>query len=312
MPKVTQKGLSDDEIVQFLQRLQDIGQDFWQQNWRESMALPEDLPFQDHEAVTRFLLLRALLNQQGDTSKVRELVRALFDAFGQQLLDEPLKVTRQFREMLTVFYQVGGEKGAKIYHVGALGGIKPLSLFLYRFAAFAFFVSSLHQHLCEIVKDKLQQGVHNLWAFFRDDPILNGGWVGNDPKAVRMLTNWLVWLFGAVWQKVVVNLEETLMVVDGHVGKVFCRAGAVKTVVHESKRPFIIVAKDMRNEIEALVKGTPQAIPMFVDEGAFAIAMRWCFETKPNCSECPIQKVCLAGCGSTEHLRWSAYRRNLP
>lgn len=312
MPRVIQKGLSDDELVQFLQRLQSIGQDFWQRNWRESMALPEDLPLHDHEAITRFLLLRTLLNQQGDTGKVRELVRALFAAFKRQLLDEPLKVVSQFYEVLAVFYRVGGEKGAKIYRVGALGGIKPLSLFLYRFAAFAFFISGLDRLLYEIVEDKLQQGVHNLWAFFRDDPILNGGWVGNDPKAVRMLTNWLIWLFGAIWRKVDVNLEDTLMVVDGHVDKVFCRAGAVKTVVYEPQRPFIIVAKDIRSGIETLVKGAPQAIPMFVDEGAFTIAMNWCFETQPNCAECPIRTACLAGRGSDEHLRWSAYRQNLP
>lgn len=170
MPKVTQEGLSDNEIVQFLRSLQDIGQDFWQRSWRESMALPEDMPLHDHESVTRFLLLRALLNRQGDTGKVRELVRALFVAFGQQLLDKPLKVARQFREILTIFYQVGGEKGAKIYRVGALGGIKPLSLFLYRFAAFAFFVNGLNRHLCEIVEDKLQQGVCNSLGFLSGRP----------------------------------------------------------------------------------------------------------------------------------------------
>ncbi len=310
MPKVVQKSLNQDELVQLLQRLQDIGQAFWQQNWQASIALPDELPLYDREAVTRFSLLRAVLNQQGDTGKVRELVRALLSAFGQRLLDEPLEIARQFGDVLSVFYQVGGKKGAEIYRVGALGGIKPLSLFLYRFAAFAFFIGGLSRPFCEIVQEKLQQGVTSLWAFLRDDPILNGGWVGNDPKAARMLTNWLVWLFGAIWRQVTVNWEETLMIVDGHVGKVFCRMGAVKTVTYESQRPFIILAKEMRGDIEALTKRVPQSVPMFIDEGAFYIAMNWCFETQPKCAECPIRALCLAGQGSVEHLRWSAYQKS--
>lgn len=51
------------------------------------------------------------------------------------------------------------------------------------------------------------------------------------------------------------------MVVDGHVGKVFCRTGAVKTVVYESKSPFIIMAKDMRSSIEVLVKKRRKSFP---------------------------------------------------
>lgn len=42
------------------------------------MALPDELPLNDHESVVRYLLLRALLNQQGVTEKVREFARSLF------------------------------------------------------------------------------------------------------------------------------------------------------------------------------------------------------------------------------------------
>jgi len=309
MPKVKQESLSRDEIEELLQRLQSIGQGFWQQSWRESMALPEELPVDDRESVVRYLLLRALLNQQGDTGKVRELTRRLFANFGRQLLHEPMEISKRFDEVLEVFRQVGGERGAEIYRVGALGGIKPLSLFLYRFAAFAFFISGVRDSVCEIVKEKLSQGVSHLWVFFRDDPVLDGGWVGNDPKAARMLTNWLAWLFCEVWQSVNVDLSETLMVVDGHVGKIFCRTGALSEVFYDRNRPFIISAKELRGDIEALVKSVPQTVPMFVDEGAFQVAMRWCSDVEPNCRECPLQDICLAGKGRYDYLRWSAYQK---
>ncbi|MCX7968429.1 MAG: hypothetical protein N3B10_08065 [Armatimonadetes bacterium] len=297
------------EIKQLVYRLQSIGQQFWYQHWHESMALPDKLTLDDHESVVRYLLLRALLNQQGDTGRVRKLVSRLLANLGPQLLYEPMEVAKQFDEVLTIFRQVGGEKGAEIYRVGALGGIKPLSLFLYRFAAFTFFVCRLQYKLCQIVEEKLKQGIKDLWVFFRDDPILEGGWVGNDPKAARMLTNWLAWMFSEVWNKIKVNLTETLMIVDGHVGKVFCRTGVMEEVSYESGRPFIILAKEMRSNIEILVKSIPQVAPMFVDEGAFQVAMNWCFEAKPNCQECPLQDICLAGRGSSDHLRWSAYQK---
>ncbi len=54
------------------------------------MALPNGLSLDDRESVVRYLLLRALLNQQGDTGKVRALVRELYDVFQGALLFEPL------------------------------------------------------------------------------------------------------------------------------------------------------------------------------------------------------------------------------
>jgi len=309
MPKVKQRSLPSNERIRLIQSLNELGLKVWHQNWRKNMALPKSLPISERESVVRFLLLRALLNQQGDTEKVKKLVQELFSEFGKDLLHNPIMVERQFDRALKVFYRIGGKRGAEVYRIGALGGIKPLSLFLYRFAAFAFFLHCCNESLYGIAKSKLANGgVHTLWTFFRDDPILDGGWVGNDPKAARMLTNWLVWLFTEVWREVEVNLMETVMVVDGHVGKVFCRTGALEEIAYEAKRPFIIVAKDIRNPIEQLVKATPKAIPAFVDEAAFHVARSWCYDTDPKCNECPLHSLCLAGRGSSEHLRWTAYR----
>lgn len=165
---------------------------------------------------------------------------------------------------------------------------------MYRFAAFSIFVHSVEDSLYELVNGKLNVSVRALWKFLRDDPILDSGWVDNDPKAARMLTNWIVWLCSCVWNDLAVDLSETLMIVDGHVGEVFCRTGAVETVVYEGSHPCIILAKDMRGDIELLVRSTPRAVPMFVDEGAFQVAMNWCFDQNPNCSQCPLNALCLA------------------
>ncbi|MFZ8853032.1 hypothetical protein [Fervidibacter sp.] len=309
MPREKQRSLSSDERKKLIARMANLGRDFWYQHWKESMSLPEDLPMDDRESVVRYLLLRALLNQQGDTGKVRELIQKLFATFGTDLLLYPNTLEEQFDQVLKVFREVGRERGAELYRVGALGGIKPLSLFLYRIAAFTIFIRNVRDSFYEAVKSKLDEGVRSLWKFLRDDPILDGGWVGNDPKAARMLTNWLAWLFSEVWQETEVDLQETLMIVDGHVGKVFCRTGAVETVVYESERPFVILAKEMRADIEKMVRNVSGVQPMFVDEGAFQIAMQWCFETSPNCPECPIKDLCLAGQGSEEHQRWTAYKK---
>lgn len=307
MPKVKQQSLEDKQKQTLIRDLARIGQTTWHQNWRSNMALPDRLDVNDRESTVRFLLLRALLNQQGDTMKVREFVRELFAEFGDALLHDLPAVEQQFERVLKVFFHIGGERGSKLYRVGSLGGIKPLSLFLYRFAAFSLFIKRLDGSLYKLVRAKLKESVNALVAFLRDDPILDSGWVGNDPKACRMLVNWLVWLFAEVWRDLPLDLSQTLMVVDGHVGKVFCRTGLLDVVSYK-EGSSIINAKEMRNAIEALVRTMEGVEPFFVDEGAFHIAMNWCQDIAPCCSNCPLQSMCLAGQGSTSHLRWTAYR----
>jgi len=311
MPKVKQRSLDPQQREQLIRELEAIGRAHWEKHWKDIMALPNELLLEDREGVVRYLLLRVLLNQQGDTGRVRELARELFATFQGELLYAPSQVEQRFAQVLSVFKRVGGPRGSEIYRVGALGGIKPLSLFLYRFAAFSIFVRSVSS-LHDLVRSELSSGVGKLLEFFRTDPILDGGWVGNDPKAARMLTNWLAWLFEHVWQELRVDLSATLMIVDGHVGKVFCRTGALDTVRYEQRRPYIILAKEMRGDIELLVMATPGAVPMWVDEGAFQVAMGYCTDLNPNCPSCPIKTLRLAGPGRqdrTKYLQWTAYQR---
>ena len=82
-----------------------------------------------------------------------------------------------------------------------------------------------------------------LFNFLNTHSVLESGWVGNDPKACRMFVNWIVFLFNEIWKQIfneiwkqkVAKMEETLMIVDGHVGKVFCRTGLLEEVLYEEE-----------------------------------------------------------------------------
>ncbi len=61
------------------------------------MALPNGLSLDDRESVVRYLLLRALLNQQGDTGKVRALVRELYAFFRRHCFLSPCKLSSDLK-----------------------------------------------------------------------------------------------------------------------------------------------------------------------------------------------------------------------
>ncbi|MDI9609706.1 MAG: hypothetical protein QFX36_00065 [Archaeoglobales archaeon] len=119
-----------------------------------------------------------------------------------------------------------------------------------------------------------------------------------------MFVNWIIFLFNEIWDLRVLETENTLMIVDGHVGKVFCRSGLLDEVLYESKRPFIIQASKMRHKIEEVVNKFSK-IPFYVDNGAFYLYEDgYCQEINPNCSECPIKEHC------KKYLKWTAYQQS--
>jgi hypothetical protein len=310
MPKVEQKGLDRRGTAQLVKRLHELGKTQWLERWREHIAIPgridpESTNEQEREKVLRYALLRAIINQQAVAVKARELPRALYQAFGDQLLLEPQNVALRFPEAMEVFYQVGGPKGGQVYHVGSLGGIKPISLFLYRFAAFAYFISHFEGSVYRTAYEIIQQegGAANLHGWLRDDRVLQAGWIGNDPKACRMLVDWFVFLFCEIWKESVkVSLNDSLMIVDGHVGKVFARTGLLDRVEHLTNSS-VIYAMKMRGEIESLVAEIVGAVPFYVDNGAFYLYEdRFDTDESPNCDGCPISNGCL------KYVHWTAYR----
>jgi hypothetical protein len=304
-----QLSLSQEEKIVVLNILEDYGRSNWLVRWKEHMSLPSNIdPYSNDESVKekvfRYLLIRVLINQQANFEKVRELSIEIAEEFTEKVLFKPYKILET--ELLKIFRKVAGEKGSLLYKVGSLGGIKPVSLFVYRFKAYEAFIKWLEntkQNLLTLVTSITKRnGVVGLYNFLKEHPLLEVGWVGNDPKACRMLVNWYVYLMEEVWKMGISSLKDTLMIVDGHVGKIFCRSGLLEEVKYEKKRPFIIEASKMRGKIEELVKSF-ELIPFYVDNGAFYLYENgYCLELDPNCKDCPLTKVC------KKYIQWTAYK----
>ena len=309
MPGETQKSLTDEEKEKLLMLLERQGKTKWLKRWNEHMAFPTNIdPFsmdrEEQEKVLRYLLLRVLINQQAKFEKVREMSIRISEEFTNVLLSKPYNVSEA--ELFKVFKEVAGEKGSLLYRVGALGGIKPISLFAYRFKTYEGFIRWLnekkHSFFDIIVAQFQYNKAVDLFKFLNTHPVLEAGWVGNDPKACRMFVNWTVFLFNEIWKLKIAKMEETLMIVDGHVGKVFCRSGLLERVLYEKSRPYIIQASKMRSDVEEIVSRLGR-IPFYVDNGAFYLFEDgFCTELSPNCRECPINGIC------KKYKKWTAYQ----
>lgn len=309
MPREKQRGLSDGDKEGLLLILEKEGKEKWFKRWKEHMAIPENLNILskkkgEQERILRYLLLRVLINQQARFEKVREMSIRISEEFTDILLSEPFKISES--ELFKVFKDVAGEKGSLLYKVGALGGIKPISLFSYRFKAYEGFIRWLSENnlsFMDVVMEQLQKNkAKGLFAFLNTHPVLEAGWVGNDPKACRMFVNWVIFLFNEIWKQKIAKMEETLMIVDGHVGKVFCRTGLLEEVLYEKRRPYIIQASKMRPWIEEIVSNFGR-IPFYVDNGAFYLFEDgYCTELNPNCKACPVGKIC------KRYIKWTAYQ----
>ncbi len=309
MAKKTQDSLSGKEKNELLMILETQGRTKWFKRWENHMAFPERLnphskKKDEQEKVFRYLLLRVLINQQAKFEKVREMCIRILENFTDVLFFEPYKLSES--NLFKVFKDVAGEKGSLLYRVGALGGIKPISLFTYRFKAYEGFIRWLNENgkkFIDIISIQLQTGkAKGLFQFLNTHSVLEAGWVGNDPKACRMFVNWVVFLFNEIWNQKVSKMEDTLMIVDGHVGKVFCRSGLLGEVLYEKARPYIIQASKMRPWIENTVFNSGR-IPFYVDNGAFYLFEDgFCTDTNPKCEKCPINKTC------KKYKQWTAYQ----
>lgn len=311
MPREIQKSLSDKEEDKALQILEKQGKTKWLKRWKSHMAFhkhmdPQSANKENQEKTLRYLLLRVLINQQARFEKVREMSIRISEEFTDVLLFEPYKISES--ELFKVFRDVAGDKGALLYKVGFLGGIKPISLFSYRFKAYEGFIKWLNetkQSFLDVIIASLQDNKRpiDLFEFLKTHHVLEAGWVGNDPKACRMFVNWVVFLFNEIWKLNIGRMEDTLMIVDGHVGKVFCRSGLLEKVLYEKDRPYIIHASKMRPSIEEIVYESDR-IPFYVDNGAFYLFEdEFCTDLNPNCSQCSLNEIC------KKYKKWTAYKK---
>jgi len=309
MPIERQQSLPDNQKEKLLTILEKDGEAKWLKKWKEHMAIPGNLDIlsqdkNEREKILRYLLLRVLINQQARFEKVREMSIRISEEFTDVLLSEPFKISES--ELFKVFKDVAGERGSSLYRVGVLGGIKPISLFLYRFKAYEGFIKWLSENslnFTDLIINQLQINKPiGLFSFLNTHPVLESGWVGNDPKACRMFVNWVVFLFNKIWEQKVAKMEETLMIVDGHVGKVFCRTGLLEEVLYERRRPYIIQASKMRPWIEKIVSKFGK-ISFYVDNGAFYLFEEgYCAELRSSCKKCPITRIC------KKYTKWTAYQ----
>ncbi|MGQ9706593.1 MAG: hypothetical protein ACUVWP_06275 [bacterium] len=171
MVKEIQESLLDKDRNKLIGILEKRGKFKWSKRWQSHMAFPNNLnPLSkernEQEKALRYLLLRVLINQQAMFEKVREMSIKISEEFTDVLLLRPYEIS-EYR-LFKIFKDVAGEKGSLLYRVGALGGIKPISIFSYRFKTFEGFIRWLNENnLCfyDVIIEKLTEGSHNLFDF---------------------------------------------------------------------------------------------------------------------------------------------------
>jgi len=317
VPAEEQETLSDTLKRQVLAKLEQLGRKAWQQQWIDFLAIPQQLrssvrqpitPLEQREYVLRYLLLRALLDQQASADGARLLAKRLYEEFSNQLLTEPWEIS--LIKILEVYHKVNQKvkesDGRPIFRVGLLGAIKPISIFGYRFLAFTGFIKFLEENkqlIYNLILRKAKQP-RDAHRYLSTHPILEIGWVGRDPKACRMYVDWLAYLMTEVWHEPVrYTMKDTLMLVNGHVAKVFARTGLLSKVIYEKRRPYIVQAQQLRRSIEQLIQQT-DLVPFYVDFGTYVLAQTYCAEKEPKCSVCPLALEC------KKYKKWTAYEQS--
>jgi len=303
MPTEWQESLSQKEKEKILKILNSLGKFLWEQLWHEDMAIPRNLNVttkdrMEQELILRYLFMRVALNQQGDSIKIRRFAKELVEDLGREFLISPLDFLSNpevYDKILLIARKYGGEKGSELYSPGRLRGIKPFYILMSRLSLFALFIhilkhqkASLIELLEKIIKD--EEAVLRLNDWIMNEKYISLTWVGKDPKASRMLTNWIIFLWTKKWNKSPSLgsslMRKTLMIVDGHVGKVFARTGLLEKVTYESNRPYIIEASKMRSSIEKIVNNiaaNKNYVPFYIDYAAFTLGMSICDEVNPLC-----------------------------
>ena len=343
-----QTALEENVKKEALRILNVLGKYLWKKFWQEDMNIPSNLNVftgkdDEKEYILRYLFLRVLLNQQGDSLLIRKFARNLVEELGHEFLRSTLDMISTpdvYSKMIEIARKYGGEKCAKIYSPGRFRGIKPFYILTSRISLFAIFLEMLKKKkttILEIVRHCLKDKapVISLNRFISNCEYVGFAWVGKNPKGSRMLTDWIIFLMTEIWKEFPSSLmTRTLMIVDGHVGKVFSRIGLISRIAYDRSRPYIIEAAQMRGNIENEVKKyitELNLIPFYVDYAAFCLGISICDELKPICEisnpnerkhliqqkepyskeiisfsnyeGCPLEHIC------KKYTKWTAYKQ---
>jgi hypothetical protein len=253
-----------------LQILEAIGRNLQSKELEDLLTkLPKEL-LNDKEKIIRFLLLTAFLDQQAESPTARTTAVRIYEIFGNDLFDNPIKVLHDLNKLASIKSE---------YKISpAVGRVMPrFAWFVLRVGGFLAYELMLNGRplldelsSCATPIDavaKLQENA-TVESVLRDKAArMYISWVGHPELNIDISSN--------KWNK-----SDFLMPVDGHVGKVFCRTGMVHEVIHEGKpdsslRWNVIIAADMRDSIQRLVNSFHKDTIM-VDQGAFQVGLNCC------------------------------------
>ena len=187
--------------------------------------LPKEL-LSDKEKLTRFLLLTAFLDQQAESPSARKTAIDIYKIFGDDLFFKPQSCIVKLDRLVPL-----KEK----YKVSpAIGRVLPrFGWFVLRVGGFLIYEMMLDK---TSLSEKLGQckTPRDANAFLQTNPVVES--ILRE-KATRMYVSWIghpdlgIDVSNGKWNK---SFFE--MPVDGHVGKIFSRAGLVSEVIHEGKK----------------------------------------------------------------------------
>ena len=249
--------------------------------------LPKEL-LSDKEKLTRFLLLTAFLDQQAESPSARKTAIDIYKIFGDDLFFKPQSCIVKLDRLVPL-----KEK----YKVSpAIGRVLPrFGWFVLRVGGFLIYEMMLDK---TSLSKKLGQckTPRDANAFLQTNPVVES--ILRE-KATRMYVSWIghpdlgIDVSNGKWNK---SFFE--MPVDGHVGKIFSRAGLVSEVIHEGKKGSgsrwnVIVASKMRPSIQEATNQHGEDCIM-VDHGAFQIGINCCPDNLEGiaCDSCPRASFC--------------------
>lgn len=282
-----EKRASDEESQQMLTILEKIGRTLQPEEVKKVFqSIPKNV--RTSENLARFLLLVAILDQQAESPSARATAAEIYGIFGEDLFKNPLKVMANLDKLWSIRdkYRISPAIGRVLPRFGWLvlrvGGFLIYELMLNKRTLVTEFKK------CRNPKEAIEflYRSHVLESILRE-------------KAARMYISWIghpelgIDISAGLWKKI-----DFKMPVDGHVGKVFCRAGLLPIVVHESKKTSdkrwnIIIASEMREPVEGVVKKF-KLDPIMVDHGAFQLGIHCCPDdpTKIACDICRRSETC--------------------
>jgi len=280
-------------------------------------GIPKEI-LDNKEYVARFLLLTAILDQQAESPTARKAARFILDTYGRSLFDDPIKVMIDFEKMEPL-------DSEKIYVISPAIG-RATSRFAWitlRVGGFLIYELKLNSERMSLYERfSNYESPNEALSFLYSSSLLKN--LLRD-KAARMYISWIghpdfgIDISGGRWK-----VADFLMLVNGHVGKVFSRAGMVDEVIVEtvregSERKDIIKASEMREQIEQIVKsyGLDR---VRVDHGAFVIGINCCADNfkeakcescdKPQCNvkeKIKCEGYCILKDFCKKNKRWHAY-----